>query len=126
MDSTTDALVGNKRNNFALRLAGYNLAVAFGRVEDGRGGLGLWPSPRFPSPLISRVEDWRAKFIRTRAAVALSDGACRSGLLFSRNLESANSELDQFGCVFWTAGGRRVPFARENSARAPEYCLLLP
>jgi hypothetical protein len=23
-----------------------------GRVEDGRGGLGLWPSPRFPSPLI--------------------------------------------------------------------------
>jgi hypothetical protein len=21
---------------------------------------GLWPSPRFPSPLISRVEDWRA------------------------------------------------------------------
>ena len=26
--------------------------VADGRVEDGRGGLGLWPSPRFPSPLI--------------------------------------------------------------------------
>ena len=38
----------------------------FGRVEDGRGGLGLWPSPRFPSPLIEpdvpisgiRLSDW--------------------------------------------------------------------
>src|ERR1700756_5274624 len=38
----------------------------YGRVEDGRGGLGLWPTPRFPSPLIKpdvpisgiRLSDW--------------------------------------------------------------------
>jgi hypothetical protein len=31
-------------------------------VESRMGAVawGLWPSPRFPSPLISRVEDWRA------------------------------------------------------------------
>src|SRR5713226_5383386 len=32
------------------------------QVESRMGAVawGLWPSPRFPSPLISRVEDWRA------------------------------------------------------------------
>jgi hypothetical protein len=32
----------------------------FGRVEDGRGCLRLCQLLRFPSPLIGRVEDWRA------------------------------------------------------------------
>ena len=31
-----------------------------GRVEDGRGSLGHAAALRFPSPLIGRVEDWRA------------------------------------------------------------------
>ena len=40
--------------------------AALGRVEDGRGGLGLVATPRFPSPLIKpdvqisriRLSDW--------------------------------------------------------------------
>ena len=32
----------------------------YGRVEDGRGSLGHAATLRFPSPLIGRVEDWRA------------------------------------------------------------------
>jgi hypothetical protein len=38
-----------------------NLGTA-GSVESRMGAVawGLWPTPRFPSPLISRVEDWRA------------------------------------------------------------------
>ena len=31
-----------------------------GKVEDGRGNLGHSATPRFPSPLIGRVENWRA------------------------------------------------------------------
>jgi Transposase len=34
--------------------------VEAGRVEDGRGSLGHAATLRFPSPLIGRVEDWRA------------------------------------------------------------------
>src|SRR5262249_27518627 len=38
------------------------LRPTFAQVESKMGAVawGLWPSPRFPSPLIGRVGDWRA------------------------------------------------------------------
>src|SRR5439155_20541003 len=43
--------------------AGLRLSTSVsGLVESRMGAVawGLWPTPRFPSPLIGRVEDWRA------------------------------------------------------------------
>jgi hypothetical protein len=41
-------------------------------VESRMGAVawGLWPTPRFPSPLISRVEDWRAGLGRSLALLS--------------------------------------------------------
>ena len=58
---------GTATMQFALREAVTDFLSAIpGRVEDGRGSLGLWPTPRFPSPLIKpdepisgiRLSDW--------------------------------------------------------------------
>src|SRR5208337_1270646 len=48
----------------------------FGRVEEGRGNLRLDQSLRFPSPLISRVGDWRAGLGRSLYSLLARSFVC--------------------------------------------------
>ena len=50
--------------------------VLSGRVEEGRGGLSHWQWLRFPSPLISRVEDWRAGLGRSSCSLLARSFVC--------------------------------------------------
>jgi hypothetical protein len=61
-------------------------------VEDGRGSSGLWPTPRFPTPLIKpdkplsgiRLSDWFHRKALSDAGACLRPASVRSLALLVR------------------------------------------
>ena len=75
------------------------------KVEEGRGGLGHAATLRFPSPLISRVEDWRAGVGRSLCSLLSRPFVCECHIISTMpGITVTLNRRMRFGTSAWIRG----------------------